>query len=667
MIADITFHLLRPWWLLSLLPAALLYWQLGKQRAATTRWSDVIDSELLPELLDVMEQPRSSWPLRAMLLGWICASLALAGPSWQKQDQTALKQADAVVILLDLSPSMLAKDVTPSRLQAAHYKILDLLKARKEGYTGLIAYSGSAHVVSPLSDDSGTVAALVNTLEPGIMPSIGSQTEDAVAAARELLVNSHFPRGRLLLISDGLVPEALNAIHEQLQNTSIELHVIGVGTEQGAPIALPNGGFLKDDQGKIVTSPLQRAALQQLARDNNGSYSDLQIDDSDIAALAAPPAWLTQTSNLRSTNHTVEQWLDSGYWLALPCLLLALLAFRRGVVICLLPFTLVLLTTPQRSEALEWKKPEWQDLWQTPDQQAASALQAGDSKKAAELFQNPEWKAYAQYQNQQPKEAAETLANADSANMLYNRGNALAKSGDLQGALGSYDEALKHNPQLDDAKANRDLVQKLLEQQDKQQQQSSSPPQDQDQQDQNKQQQGGEQQDQPQSAQQQQEPQDPQQGEQQSSEPKSGQDSEQQPSQTDAQQQADGQQTDPQQAEQQQGGRQPQEQKDSQEKVKETEEEQSSARQAEQQSSEEKASEEQTSEIQEKDTVATGNEESTSAEKAKQQMAEQTLRRVPDDPGGLLRNKFEYYYRLNQQQEMRNRRNPEYTEKEQRW
>jgi Ca-activated chloride channel family protein len=653
---DIVFHLLRPWWLLAIIPALLLVWCLYKKQSDNTGWASVIDSELLAALLDNSQKPvQKNWPMIALLLAWILASLGLAGPCFEKSDQTALKQADAVVILLDLSPSMLAKDVQPSRLQAAHYKILDLLRQRREGYTGLIAYAGSAHVVAPLSDDTNTIAALVTTLEPRIMPSIGSQTEDAVSEGLQLLENSHFSRGRLVLITDGVVPEALDNIQKQLRGKNVELHVIGVGTAAGAPISLQGGNFVKDENGKVIVSKLDEAPLEKLAGENGGNYSNLRTDDSDIAALIAPPVWLAQLGNgdQRDASHTVENWRDSGYWIVLPCLLIALLFFRRGVLVCLLPLLMLVHHEPVRAADLSWPE-TWQDWWRTPDQQALQALENGDAATAAKQFVDPQWKAYAEYQNGQHKEAAEHFAASESSNAHYNRGNALAKAGDLQSALDNYEEALKKQPDFEQATFNRDLVKKLLEQQKKQNQQ-------------NKQQDNQQKDDQQKDDQQK----DDQQKDDQQKQGEKKSDDKQQPDQ----QQQDEQKNEDQQKEQQQSQSSDDQKKGDNEKMNEKQhasdeksaeeekkkaEEESQAKKYDKKSAQENGKEKKPEDKAEAESMS-------QADLEKQQATEQWLRKVPDDPGGLLKNKFQYYYQINRQQEARKQRAGIQDNEEQRW
>lgn len=635
---NIDFYLLRPWWLLAILPALELAWLLIRRQHNDSAWIKVIDSELLDALLDRGQQSsRKQWPIFALLISWILSAMAMSGPCFEKNNQAALKQADAVVILLDLSPSMLTQDVQPKRIQAAHYKILDLLQQRREGYTALIAYSGSAHVVAPLSDDANTIAALVNTLEPLIMPSMGSRVEDAVSEALQLLENSHFNHGRLLLITDGVVPEALANIHGQLQDKSVELNVIGIGTATGAPIALPNGGFAKDRYGNILMNPLDENTLKKLAHENKGYYSALRTDDKDIGPLTAPPEWLAKlgADETRTTNHTIENWKDIGYWLAFPGLLFSLIFFRRGVLIGLLP--LLLLTHQQTVKAdtlpATVLTKTWQDWWATPDQQAARALANGDTASAAKQFVDPQWKAYAEYQNGQHAEAAQHFSQSDSTTAKYNLGNAQARAGDLEGALASYKQALEKKPDFSDAKFNSDLVEQLLKQ--KQQDAKNGQQQGQDQTQQDKQQ---------------------------------NQDPNQQNQEQRGQKQSMSDQGQSQKSQEQQNTPEKQDDNDRQESPEE--EKSDSGQEA---YKEKENQEENTSDPRKLDDKDQAKENATKDDKGaydseKQQATEQWLRKVPDDPGGLLKNKFYYYYQLNRQKALIERRSGlNQEEEEQRW
>ena len=181
------FHLIRPTWLLALIPAILLFVFLLKRQLASARWNGIIDKALMPHVLDQMPSEQSRWPLWFILLAWIVASIALAGPTWQQLPQPVLKKDDALVVVLDMSLSMAAQDVNPDRVTRARQKIIDILKHRKEGLTALVVYAGDAYTVTPLTDDTDTAINLVPALSPFIMPSMGSRPDKALILAKKLI------------------------------------------------------------------------------------------------------------------------------------------------------------------------------------------------------------------------------------------------------------------------------------------------------------------------------------------------------------------------------------------------------------------------------------------------------------------------------------------------
>jgi Ca-activated chloride channel family protein len=277
--------------------------------------------------------------------------------------------------------------------------------------------------------------------------------------------------------------------------------------------------------------------------------------------------------------------------LVLVLLPLLAVSFRRG---WLAVWLLVVLAPGPRAHAFEW-----QDLWQRPDQRGLEALEAAQAERAAELFEDPEWRGAAQYRAGQFEASAGSLANIDSAAGHYNRGNALAKAGQLPAAIGAYDRALELDPGNEDARYNRDLVEQFLKDNPQQQQQ----PQNQGQ---------GEQ------------------GQQGDSDQSQGQSGEQQEGSegADEQQSEQGEQGETGESQASDGAQQqPDEASDSEQPGEEGAEQNADAGQ--------QASEEATAN-------AAGPEDVE--EWASEQAAEQWLRRVPQDPGGLLRRKFLYQY-----------------------
>lgn len=631
------FHFLRPWWLIALVPVIIVALLLWYQKHNARSWQQMVAPELLQYLLDGQTTRIRPWQLIALLLAWIISCLALAGPSWEKRPVAVEQNQQALVLILDLSPSMLSEDIKPSRLVRARLKIADLLRLRKDGQTALLVYAGDVHVVTPLTDDTETINNIIPALHPNIMPAQGSNTEKAVTSAIQLLKNAAITQGDLLLITDGVDKDAIYNINDIMSRESqYRLSILGVGGASPTPIPSSKGGFVRDKNRNIVTTQLNSGELQNLANQNRGRYRTLASTSSDIDYLMDLPA--PEKEETQRVEREFDSWYDRGHWLVLLLLPILLYCFRRGVLLSLLLLPLIGLT-PTKSYAFGWD-----DLWKNKNQQAYEKLQQEQAAAAAEQFDQSDWKASAQYRAGNYEEAAKNFAQSDTADAHYNRGNALAKANKLPDAIKAYDQALKINPSLEDAKKNRALVEEQLKQQQQKQDQQGDDQNEQDQQDQDQQ----NQQDQGQQNNNQQNS-DQQNKDQQNKD----QQSDQQQDKNDQQQNQNNQQNQDQQQENQQDS---QEQNDQQSQQDRPQDEQSE----EEKSDEQKAAEAAQREQQEQ-------EEQQAAEEKQQQMQmgeptddnltdeerqamEQWLRRIPDDPGGLLRNKFNYeHYKLNQE------------------
>lgn len=478
------FHFLYPAWLLALPVLAVLWWLRRSGGGQGNPWRRVVDPELLQALVqDGMQS--GSRRLRHGLLaaGWVIAVIALAGPVWQKRPLPVFQLPDALVVVLDLSRSMNTPDLSPSRLVRARFKVLDLLHRRREGQTGLVVFAGDAFAVTPLTTDTATITAQLAPLNPDLMPVQGGRVERGLDQAQQLLGQAGAGSGRVLLITDGCSDRSALDAAKRLAARGYRLSVLGVGTLQGAPLPDGQGGFVHDRQGRIVTPGLDEAALKRLAAAGNGLYSRIRTDDSDLRLLLPRPAAGPDRKAI-VTDQRADRWLEYAPWLLLPLALIAALAFRRGWLL-----SVALLSVMVMPPRMAWAAASaadggavpatdghrwWADLWQRPDQRAATALAAGDAARAAQLARTPARRGAALYRKgdyagalAQFDRAARVKDRAKRARALYNKGNALARLGRLKDALGAYDEALKQNPGLDDAKANRQLVEALLRKQQK--------------------------------------------------------------------------------------------------------------------------------------------------------------------------------------------------------
>ena len=641
------FHWLRPLWLLAIIPALVLCIFLWQKKRHAHQWQQLIAPELLPFLLDGKTVHTKKSLIWVLLLAWIISSIAIAGPSWVKRPTPVEKNQNALVILLDLSYSMISEDIKPSRIARARLKIADILRDRKDGQTALVAYAGEAHTVTPISDDSATIVSLLSSMHPNIMPLQGSNTEDAVARGIQLLHDAGATQGDLLLVTDGVVPEAFDKIQSLLSGHRIQLSILGVGTTQPAPIPNINGGFLRDDAGAIITTQLNSSELTDLAQRVKGRYHEITSNNNDIDFLK--PRELKDEDKPK-IQRDFDQWIDQGHWFVFLLLPIALFCFRRGLLFSLLLIPLLGFSpTPSYAFGLD-------DIWLTKNQQAQQQLKSGDAKRAAEQFDSPDWKAAAQYRAGDYPGAAESYSKIDTASGHYNRGNALAKSGKLEDSIKAYDEALKRDPDFEDAKKNRELAEKLLKQQKEQQKEKNkdNKKDDQDKNEKDKKENDEKNKDDSQKDQQNQQNKDSE------NKDENNKDSDKDSKQQDSQNQSSKSDQNKEDSKEKDGNSQSSSQNSAAGSANDQAQQnssaanaaqsgQSSSANASQQPSAAQASSAGSSEQNAEAQAAQLNQDNLTNEQ--KQAMEQWLRRVPDDPGGLLRNKFKYQYQLNRQKQ----------------
>ena len=459
------FHFLRPVWLLAAIPASLLVGVMWRVNSNVTAWDKAIDKNLLPFLLDRSKNAAQSTPLLMLLFAWILSALSMAGPVWEELPQPVQKREDALVIVLDLSLSMFAPDHNPSRLDLAKRKLRDILALREEGQTALVVYAGDAHTVTPLTDDVVTIDALVPSLSPNIMPLFGSDPIPAIDMAISLLDDIESSDGRILLITDGISGfDQEQLITDQMQETGYELLVMGVGTEEGAPIRTSDGSFLTDQNGAMVVPTLNRNVLQSLVNRVNGRYHDIQLSDADLAYLLTENT-LLDNEELTEVEEEFDVWNEAGPYLLLLVLPLCALSFRKGwLFTTFLAFVINLHLPSKNAMAFEWI-----DLWKTKDQQAAEAFANENHELAASLFEQTGWRGAANYRAKNYESAVASFSTADTADGHYNRGNALALAGNLPEAIAAYDVAISRDPEHSDAIYNKEIVERLLEEQESEQ------------------------------------------------------------------------------------------------------------------------------------------------------------------------------------------------------
>jgi Ca-activated chloride channel family protein len=464
-------HFIRPEWLFALLPVALislLFWRRHSQQSA---WKQYIAPHL-SQLLITQGTGNKGQPKWLLIACWIIAVIALAGPAVNKQNLPVFATEQGRVLIMDMSLSMYATDLSPNRLSYARFRATDLLSELKEGETGLIAYAGDAYTISPLTRDTATILNLLPTLSPDIMPTKGSNLASALTLGENLLAQGGHVRGDIILMTDGVSDAQFNQAAKALKNSRYRLSIMAFGSQQGAPISLGDGQLLRDSSNEVVVAKTDYGLLQKLAQQHQGILVPAQTDGSDIKTLTE---WLAIDGDATETELAGESWQDLGPYLAILLVLPMLMSFRQGLLSLLLnpAFLLASLMGLTAINSQPAHASLWQDLWQTQDQQAQSAFEQGDFTQAADTFKDPQWQASAQYKAGDYQQALEGFEQDGSANGLYNQGNALMQLSDYQEAIKRYQQAIELQNPFSEAQQNLDLAKQLLEQQ-KQSEQSSN-------------------------------------------------------------------------------------------------------------------------------------------------------------------------------------------------
>jgi len=466
------FHFLRPWWLLAILFAAAFLLLASRSTDVRSRWKGVIAPHLLDHLV-IDGAGNSRFRPQHLMAGLITlAAIAAAGPTWRKEQPPFVQDTAPLVIAVDVSQTMDAIDVTPSRLERAKLKIKDILAARAGARTAVVAYAGSAHLVLPLTEDAALIETYVDALATRIMPVEGRDTTKALMAADDALFKES-AAGTILLITDGVEEKAYPDFKTYQARNNIL--VLGIGTAEGGPVKTGTGEYLTGAGGGRVIARLDVEGLRNLHALTKTDVATVTADDSDVR-------WVADRIATHFNQRLAEKgnrWLDAGWWLTIPISLLAALSFRRGWVVR----TAVILLMIQpvfgagRANAAEW---HFVDAWLTPDQQGRLAFERGDFEAAAAHFKDPLWRGTALYRAEKYGDAIDAFAAVNTAESYYDQGNALLHLLKFEEAVAAYSQALSLKADWPDAQANLAVAERLLakqkDEEDEQQQEPSEKP-----------------------------------------------------------------------------------------------------------------------------------------------------------------------------------------------
>lgn len=453
------FHFLRPWWLLAFVVFILLAPWLWRQLQQTSGWHKAIASHLQPQVLGAAKgrQRRSSFAL--LSIAWVITTLSLAGPAWEKSDIPLEQTERGVVVVMDMSMSTRAADVNPDRLTRLRFKATDLINQLDAAQIGVVAYAGDAFTITPLTSDRNNILSMLPSLSPEVMPVAGNQPLLAMEQAHQMLQSSGIDEGEIYWFSAGMRSDDYQELRRFVARHPHRLSALIAGSDERTPIRQENDDMLRDAQGRLVMAQLNSDFFHRLTRQSGGRLSQLTADNDDVEQLLAQGPAAERMGQSESLE-TSEQWLDAGPYLALLLLPLVVWVSRRGVIWCLLPVAFMTPLTPVEAS---------QNTWLTAQQRAQTLYDEGDYAAAAELFEDPMRRGNAHYRAGNYDAAVEAYAANDSAESWFNRGNSYARNGELEEASAAFAEALERRPQWPQAEQNKQTIDELIEQQSEQQ------------------------------------------------------------------------------------------------------------------------------------------------------------------------------------------------------
>ncbi|MFJ3259535.1 VWA domain-containing protein [Pseudomonas sp. NPDC086581] len=460
------FHFLRPIWLLAMLPGFLLPLIRRARRRAPGIEGAGIAAHLSRHLLLGGEQGRRLRPIHlisALLLG---GALAAAGPTWKQDRPAFLEDRAPLIFALDLSASMDASDVPPTRLDAARYKLRELVHRRAGARTCLIAFAGSAHLVLPPTADTELLDSFGQALSSGMIEHPGKNLLAVVELAQRLLATEAQP-GTLVIATDGADRGQFKAIRERLSGSALQVLILAVGQYDGGMLRDATGQPRVDGNGRPLLGSFDKDALESLADAADAPIASLRVDSGDLD-------WIERHAeqHLRSASgEQAPQWQDAGYWLCWPLALLALGCIRRGWNLSWA--AALLLAIGLAGQAQGARAEPFDEAFMSADQQGRWAFEQGRYAQAAARFEDPYWKGLAAYRAADYPLALESFARLQTAPAYFYLGNVYCRLWHFGLAIAAYRQALVLQPVFPEAQANLQLA--LALQQDYEDAQANAP------------------------------------------------------------------------------------------------------------------------------------------------------------------------------------------------
>jgi len=460
------FHFADPRWFWGIIVipiVGLLYLFFYRSTTNIDKLENFVDKHLIPHLLQNSRTCNIS-VLRSILLGsilWLFLMAAMACPRWDFKKIANFTEDKSLLILLDLSKSMDADDIKPSRLIRARQEIEDILNLNKGARIGLIGFAANAHIISVITDDMSNIKHLLPFLDTDLVYVQGTRLFAALKTAEQMLASEQGINKSILIITDGGITdlESIDLVRDLAQKNIIT-HTLGIGTQEGVKFVNEKGGFIQRD-GQTLVSKLDKSKLLEISSAGGGKYFDTHHSDSNTQEILHQINVRNNFLEKDTLSQGGRQWEDKFYILVFPVMLVILLWFKKGFSF---PIILLVLLTHSQS-ALGGSTID--QLFLSKEQQAKKSLEViEDFDTAAALFDDPYKRGVAYYKAGNFVEAEKYFRSNKrqevQAKALYNLGNALAMQDKLDESIEAYKEALEYDPNNLKAKNNLGIIKCIL-------------------------------------------------------------------------------------------------------------------------------------------------------------------------------------------------------------
>ena len=423
------FHFLRPWWLVLIPVALILWWRIRSRATVGPQPPAGIAPHLAAALTVGGDGAGRILAIDGVIAAVALISLATAGPTWSRVPNPLVAQTAPLAVALEVSETMLSTDVAPSRLERAKQKILDLISARTGARTALIAYAGSAHRVAPLTEDPEVLKPFLEGLSPEVMPAKGQNATAALELARAALAAEEVP-GAILFVLDELDRADLPAFEHHAAESGPRVVFLSVGGSE--------------------------AGLDDLSRIPGAAVVHVTPDAADIAEVDRRVASAYRDALAHDER---QKWADRGWMLVWPAALLMLLWFRRGWT---MRWSLALAAALSGAPGGSARADGIANLFLTPDQQGRFAYEDKEFAQATDFFENPMWKGHALYRSGKYSEAAQVFGRLPSAQAAFAQGVAHVKTREYREGIAAFEKALERDPHHAGSLRNLEIARAIL-------------------------------------------------------------------------------------------------------------------------------------------------------------------------------------------------------------